>query len=87
MGGGHGWGLGWAVAWNCTASTYTVQQPPGACNWAIGCNWLDKKSEQNPAKPVGIFDSPDQPVQPRSLYRAQLAARLGPAALAVLDAE
>jgi len=87
MGGGHGWGLGWAVAWNCTARSYTVQQPPGAYNWAIGCNWLDKKSEQNPTKPVGTFDSLDKPVQPRSLYRAQLAARLGPAALAVLDAE
>jgi len=76
-GSGHGWGLAWSVAWNCTAKTYTVQQPPGAYNWAIGCTWLDKNAERKPPDPVGTFDSPDKPVTPKSLYRAQLAARLG----------
>ncbi len=37
MGSGHGWTMGWAVAWNCTAKGYYIQNPPGAVNWAIGC--------------------------------------------------
>jgi len=84
-GSGHGWAMAWAVAWNCTAKAHTIQQPPGAYNWAIGCTFTDRG--QKITQPVGTFDSPDNPVTPKSLYRAQLAARLGPAALAVLDAE
>ena len=30
MGSGHGWSMGWGVAWNCTAKDYIVQHPPGA---------------------------------------------------------
>jgi hypothetical protein len=85
MGSGHGWGMGWAVAWNCVAKTYTVQQPPGAMNWAIGCIGqsvpMARPFDSEPLLPAGIFDSQGKPVQPQSLYLAQLNERLGPAAL------
>ena len=86
---GHGWTIGWAVAWNCTAGKYVIQQPPGATNWAIGCRG-ERKTEPMPGSesnakdaipPSGIFDSHNKPVTPRSLYLAQLAERLGAQAL------
>ncbi|MGN6727621.1 MAG: hypothetical protein ACTHLZ_17010 [Tepidisphaeraceae bacterium] len=93
MGSGHGWTIGWAVAWNCTAASFLIQQPPGAYNWAIGC-----KGEQRTAAmpgiehhgapapsgdilPQGVIDSPGKPVSPKSLYLTQLRARLGPDAV------
>ncbi len=87
MGSGHGWTVGWSVAWNCRAKTFVVQQPPGTMNWAIGCQGAAETSAQpgdkNGAKlPSGIFDSPGTPVTPGSLYLAQLRERLGPQALA-----
>jgi hypothetical protein len=85
MGSGHGWGLGWSVAWNCVARSCVVQQPPGAFNWAIGCRGerllVARPFETEPRLPEGIFDSHNRPVAPQSLYLAQLAERLGPAAL------
>lgn len=87
MGSGHGWTVGWSVAWNCVARTYTIQQPPGAMNWAIGCRGTPELSAQpgspnGPKLPSGIFDSLGAPVTPASLYLAQLKERLGPQALA-----
>ena len=29
MGSGHGWAMGWGVAWNCMAKSFVIQQPPG----------------------------------------------------------
>ncbi len=85
MGSGHGWGVGWAVAWNCIAKTFVVQQPPGACNWMIGCTGMDvptpRPFDSAPTLPLGISDSPAAPVVPQSLYLAQLAERLGPQAI------
>jgi len=37
LGSGQGWDAGWAVAWNVTSTYFTVQQPPGAQNFFIGC--------------------------------------------------
>ena len=75
-GSGHGWAIGWAVVWNCTANSYLIQQPPGARNWAIGCRGpLDRKC------PTEGFFSHATPVVPTSLYLAQLRERLGEAAL------
>ncbi len=86
MGSGHGWTIGWSVAWNCTAKTLTIQQPPGSMNWAIGCKGRLESGTQpgSPEKklPNGIIDSPENPVAPASLYLAQLRDRLGPQALA-----
>ena len=85
MGSGHGWALGWSVAWNCTAAAYVIQQPPGAMNWAIGCIGPNRLAPRpfasEPMLPVGTIDSPEKPVEPQSLYLAQLAERLGPQAV------
>jgi len=78
-GSGHGWDIGWAVAWNVTSPFLLVQQPPGAMNWCIGCTG---KPVTVAGAPSGIFDSPDGPVAPASLYLEQLRERLGDAALA-----
>ena len=81
MGSGHGWTIGWAVAWNCVAKSYVIQQPPGAANWAIGCKG-DRLTAgmpfgHQPKLPEGIFDSHGAAVEPASLYLAQLRERLG----------
>ena len=77
-GSGHGWDVGWAVAWNVTTPFLLVQQPPGSMNWCIGCTG---RPVTQPGVPNGIYDSPGAPVDPPSLYLAQLAERLGPQAL------
>jgi hypothetical protein len=76
LGSGHGWTMGWGVIWNSSASTIRAEQPPGVANWAIGNRGTQTGN--------GTFDSHGTPVLPRSLYLAQLCARLGPAALANL---
>ena len=87
MGSGHGWTIGWSVAWNCTAKSLTIQQPPGSMNWAIGCaGAVEPGSEpgqkNGPKLRSGILDSPGVPVTPPSLYLAQLRERLGAEAVA-----
>jgi len=85
MGSGHGWTMGWAVAWNNEAKSYVIQMPPGSANWGIG-----NKGEQLTAKmpvydpgqpavvpPQGIIDSQGKAVAPASLYLEQLKERLG----------
>jgi hypothetical protein len=85
MGSGHGWTIGWSVAWNCSAKSFVIQQPPGTANWAIGCQGtreqLGMPFGHEPKLPEGTFDSHGTPVLPSSLYLAQLRDRLGPAAL------
>lgn len=85
MGSGHGWAIGWAVAWNCTARSYLNQLPPGAANWVIGCKGEPQKKaipfDAEPLLPEGIYDALNTPVGPSSLYLAQLAERLGNAAI------
>ncbi len=81
MGSGHGWTVGGAVAWNCVARTYQIQQPPGAMNWAIGCVGESVPGAMPfgdaPLLPQGTVDSAGTPVVPGSLYLAQLRERLG----------
>ena len=77
-GSGHGWDIGWAVAWNVSSPFLLVQQPPGALNWCIGCIG---KPVTIGSTPNGIFDSPGKMVEPASLYLHQLRDRLGPDAL------
>jgi len=80
-GSGHGWTMGWAVAWNCIAKTYVIQNPPGAVNWAIGCIGKREQTarlfDSQPVLPDGNFDSHGFPVEIPSLYLAQLTERLG----------
>jgi len=85
MGSGHGWTMGWGVIWNCRAKDYVVQNPPGAMNWLIGSSGhntpMPRPFGKAPTLPPGTEDAADTPVEPRSLYLAQLAERLGPQAL------
>lgn len=84
-GSGHGWTMGWGVAWNCVAGTYIIQNPPGTTNWAIGCIGKREQTaryfDASPILPEGTFDSHGKPVSIQSLYLAQLEDRLGTQAL------
>lgn len=81
MGSGHGWTMGWGVIWNCEAKDFIVQNPPGALNWLIGSKGESKQAPRpfakEPLLPEGTLDSHNQPVEPQSLYLAQLRERLG----------
>lgn len=85
MGSGHGWSIGWAVAWNCQAKSFLNQQPPGAANWVIGSTGEHQRKPvpffKGPLVSEGFYDSPGKPVAPASLYLSQLKERLGAAAL------
>jgi hypothetical protein len=85
-GSGHGWAGAQQVFWNCTSKTLVVQQPPTAQNYAIGCIGTWAAGDWNKTATSGLIDARGTPVAPRSLYLAQLAARLGPAAVANVTA-
>jgi hypothetical protein len=74
--GGVGWALANSVVWQSSASVMTVRRPPTANNWAVGV-WGQFVGN-------GWWDQVDEFVQPESLYRAQLARRLGEGAVANL---
>ncbi len=73
-------GVGWAAAnsaiWQSTAPLITCRQPPTAQNWAIGV-WAQFLGN-------GRWKQVNEFVKPDSLYRAQLAERLGEKTLAAL---
>ncbi|HEV2134553.1 MAG TPA: hypothetical protein VGR47_09820 [Terracidiphilus sp.] len=89
MGSGHGWPIGWSVVWNSSAQRLGMNQPPGSYIWSIG----NRGEQTDPAFPVfdggpkhaplptATVNSPGKPVQPRSLYLAQLKERLSEDAL------
>ena len=88
MGSGHGWAMGWAVAWNNSAKTFAMNQPPGVVNWVIG----NRGALTNPPMPVfdhstppllpdATVESAGSPANPRSLYLQQLKERMGESAL------
>ncbi len=89
MGSGHGWTMGWAVAWNNVAKSYLIQMPPGSANWAIGNRGEQSSGKmptfdpgpELPLLPQGIVESQGTPVTPASLYLEQLRERLGARAL------
>jgi hypothetical protein len=95
MGSGHGWTMGWGVVWNSAAHNLVIQNPPGAANWSIGTTGAEERApmkiigvhprDAGPDLPQGYIESPNHPVQPASLYRAQLAERLGDGALKALE--
>jgi hypothetical protein len=80
-GSGHGWAGAQQVFWNCESKTIVVQQPPTAQNYAIGCIGNFVAGEWSPNAPRGVIEASGAHVQPRSLYQAQLAERLGPRAV------
>lgn len=95
MGSGHGWTMGWGVVWNSVAASLIIQNPPGAANWSIGTTGKEQTApmkiigvrgrDLGPDLPQGFIQSPNHRVLPESLYRAQLAERLGTKALEALD--
>jgi hypothetical protein len=85
-GSGHGWTIGWGVAWNTTTGSGPnvgvdiFQQPPGSQNWCIGCKGTQKTQAAPGGAAVltqGAIDSSGTYVFPASLYQAQLTRRLG----------
>ena len=89
MGSGHGWTMGWGVAWNNVAKNYVIQMPPGSANWAIGNRGEQLRQKMKtfdpgpelPLLPQGFIESQGTPVSPASLYLEQLRERLGRQAL------
>lgn len=84
---GAGWSAANSVLWNCEATDAAVRNPPGALNAAIGCRGElsgDGIREDPRVQPGRDFHRA-APQTPASLYRAQLEARLGAAALAALE--
>lgn len=77
-GDGHGWAAAHSVAWRCdtAGARLIIQKPPTAQNYAIG------SSGKTTGKvffdhPPGHIEGVNRPgLEPRSLYRAQLAERL-----------
>jgi hypothetical protein len=74
---GVGWSAANSVVYQSTASVIICRRPPGAANWAIG-PWAQFVGD-------GWWDQVNEFVRPESLYRAQLAARLGTSSLAALE--
>jgi len=70
---GAGWAAANCVLWQCTAPIITCRAPPDANNWAIGC-WGQFIGD-------GSWRTLNEFVKPDSLYQAQLADRLGVAAV------
>lgn len=74
-------GVGWAAAnsmlWQCSAPTVINRMPPTAQNWADGV-WGQFLGD-------GWWSQVNEFVHPDSLYRAQLAARLGAKAADALE--
>jgi hypothetical protein len=68
-----GQGAGWSAAnslfWQCTAARIDCYKPPTANNYSFG-SWAQFGGD-------GYWESSNEQIQPRSLYYAQLADRLG----------
>jgi hypothetical protein len=81
---GSGWAAANSVLWNCEATDVEVHSPPGAYNQAYGCKGVvtgDGIVYDPRTMPYRDFYR-GSAVEPESLYRAQLAERLGPHAVA-----
>ncbi|KAG0370423.1 hypothetical protein BGX24_002029 [Mortierella sp. AD032] len=77
MGSGQGWAGAFHVVYNCTAKSNNncFQDAPGVTNWVVGL----KGGVTNKAMfqaPCSKNMSPNLPIDPRSLYWAQLVARM-----------
>lgn len=83
LGTGHGWSSVNSVAWNCTVDggkRLCVQRPPTAQNFAIGTTGAVSKDNWYTTHQLGHVEGTNKAgLDPRSLYLAQLADRLGTA--------
>jgi hypothetical protein len=71
---GAGWTAANSVFWQCSASRIENFAPPGTQNFAFG-TWAAFAGD-------GFWENVNEHIQPRSLYYAQLAERLGKQVLA-----
>ncbi len=74
---GVGWAAANSMAWGCEAGVIVSRRPPGATNWAVAV-WGQFVGD-------GRWSLVTEFANPKSLYRAQLVARLGERALAALE--
>lgn len=77
VGTSHGWSGAQIMFWNVVAGGIVNDAPSGAMNWAVGAIGTKQQGEWVASEPFGIWESEGVPVQPRSLYYAQLRDRLG----------
>jgi hypothetical protein len=85
MGSGHGWSAAYSVLWNCVG-TFTVESPPTATNWAVGCSGKRVAGPYGPMQPEA-YESWGRAVEPSSLYLAQLKDRLGESAVDQIESQ
>ncbi len=71
-----GWSAVNSVLWNSDAEVFSVDDPPTARNWVMGGG-----TGARSLLGTGTYSSDRVTLEPRSLYRAQLAERLGRNAL------
>lgn len=78
-GGDHGWGIGYSVIWNGNFANRPIRldRPPTAEHWVIGAIAGKVMCSPNYCKGLGFVDQLNSPVQPQSLFKAQLDERLG----------
>jgi hypothetical protein len=84
---GQGWAAANSVMWNCDATDIEVMSPPGAVNQAYGCKGMvtgDGVVWDQRTMPYRDFYR-GMPVEPTSLYLAQLAERLGASAASAIE--
>ncbi len=84
---GQGWTAAGSVLWNCEGTDIEVQSPPGAINQAYGCKGMvtgDGTVWDPRSMPYRDFYR-GSPVEPASLYLAQLEERLGPEAVTAIQ--
>jgi hypothetical protein len=75
FGSGQGWSAGNSVLYNVSSTTWRVEDPPTAHNWAIGMKGTNIGPRPNPPHQNGEFQSIGRFVQPFSLYEQQLRER------------
>ena len=77
FGSGQGWAAGNSVLYNVSSTTWRVEDPPTAHNWAIGMLGTNIGPRPHPPHQNGELQSIGMFVQPNSLYDQQLLERLG----------
>lgn len=80
FGTGHGWAAVHSVAWNCkmNRTRVSVQKPPTAQNYVIGCEGIVVGEAGSFTHPAGYIEGTNQVgLYPSSLYLKQLSDRLG----------
>ena len=78
FGTGHGWSAVHSVAWNCkmNGTSVSVEKPPTAQNYAIGCEGNITGTGGSFRQPGGYIEGANRPgISPASLYIKQLADR------------